>query len=228
MTNPVNAHFRHTSRTEISKPEKLVGIKAVVFDVYGTLVEIGEKRRPFGKLMDLMRESGREPEKQDVARLMCYPLDLAGAVRMFGVELSASALAALEQDLHTELASIKVFPDALWALTSLREAGYRIGLCSNLALPYAAPVKMLLPFELDAYVWSFEVGSVKPDAAIYESACAALEVLPHETLMIGDTPEADYHGPRRTGLQAIHLSRKGDSRIHEHATSLNDILGRLS
>lgn len=212
---------------EKEKSLKLVGIKAIVFDVYGTLVEIGEKRRPFGRLFDWLRESGRKPELQDAARLMSQRVDLTGAAHMFGVALPDPVLATFEQDLAAELASITAFPDALLALTSLREAGYKIGICSNLALPYADPVNTQLQFEFDAYTWSFDAGSIKPNPAIYEKACAALGTLPHETLMVGDTIEADYHGPRRAGLQAIHLSRNGDSPILGHVTSLTDILGRL-
>lgn len=70
---------------------------------------------------------------------------MAGAAQLFGIELPASSLAPLELDLFAELASVTLNPDALWMLILLREAGLKIGICSNLAAPYGIPVQKLLP-----------------------------------------------------------------------------------
>lgn len=203
------------------------GVKAVVFDVFGTLVEITEKRKPYSKLLQLLRDSGREPKDDDASRLMSSNVGLLGATQLFDVDIPPSALAKLELDLYAELQSIKLFPDTLSALTRLKTAGYKIGLCSNLAAPYAVPIKLLVPFELNAYTWSFEIGVIKPSPAIYQNACAALDCLPHETIMIGDTLEADYHGARRAGMHGLHLARQGGSPVKECIGSLADIFARL-
>lgn len=82
---------------------------------------------------------------------MSTACDLAGTTQLFGVNLLAAALASLENDLCAELASVALYPDASATLTVLRQAGIKIGVCSNLAAPYAIPVLKLLPFRLDAY-----------------------------------------------------------------------------
>ena len=64
---------------------------------------------------------------------------------------------------------------------------------------------------MDAYVWSFEVGAIKPGPIIYQAACEALQVKPDEILMVGDTYDADCLGPRKLGMQALHLARRGCS-----------------
>ena len=92
-------------------------------------------------------------------------------------------------------------------LRALQRQGLQLGLCSNLAKPYAPPVLSLLPFELDAYAWSFEVGAVKPYHRIYSTVWQSLALSPGEVLMVGDTYEADCLGPRRVGMHAIHLAR---------------------
>lgn len=186
-----------------------VGIKAVVFDVYGTLAEIGDRRRPYAKLLQLLADAGRVPQENDAARLMSTPCGLAGAVQLFDAELSVSKLAPLEMDLLAELASVTLYPDTAETLAALKIAGLKIGLCSNLAAPYAIPVLKQLPVALDAYVWSFEIGALKPDPATYRAVGHRLSCAPHEILFIGDTLEADYLGPRTIGMQSLHLTRQG-------------------
>lgn len=183
-------------------------IRAVVFDVYGTLVRIGERRAPFRALLTRMEAAGRARQAGDAAAIMSCELDLAGAAALLGAELAAPELAALERDLQDELASVCLFPDTLAVLRALAARGLKLGLCSNLAAPYAAPVLRLLP-ALDAYAWSFEVGAIKPEPAIYAYACRQLGCEPGQVLMVGDTPEADLHGPRRYGMRSLLLRREG-------------------
>jgi putative hydrolase of the HAD superfamily len=58
-------------------------------------------------------------------------------------------------------------------------------------------------------VISSEVGWRKPHAQFYRAACAALGLPPGAVLAVGDDPENDYHGPRRAGLRAILVDRRG-------------------
>lgn len=187
--------------------KKLAGIKAIVFDVFGTLIDIRDPRRPYGQLLQWAKEHGRKPLPDDADRIMCNNMGLVGVADLLGINIPLSALAEIEQELLTELASMEAFSETVSALNALKQSGYKIGLCGNLALPYAAPIKRLLPFELDAYAWSFEVRYIKPNPAIYQSICADLGCFPKQVLMIGDTLDADYLGPRAIGMQSLLLSR---------------------
>ena len=51
---------------------------------------------------------------------------------------------------------------------------------------------------VDEFVLSFEVGAVKPDAAIFETALARLGVKAAHAVMVGDSDEADG-GARAVG-----------------------------
>ena len=199
------------------------GIKAIVFDAYGTLVDITDRRRPYAKLLQALTATGRIPCESDAARLMSAPVGLAGTAHMFGVELPASILAPIEQDLFAELASVMLYPDTIRTMASLRQVGIKIGVCSNLAAPYAIPVKTLLPLPLDAYAWSFEVGAIKPDSAMYRLVCEMLACAPQEILFVGDRLDADYHGPRGVGMRSVHLVRHGDAQVTETIQSLDEL-----
>lgn len=85
-------------------------------------------------------------------------------------------------------------------------------------------MRMLLP---NVYVWSFEVGAIKPDPKIYSYLCTSLECAPSQMLMIGDLVEADYEGPKRAGLQALHLSRNGKISEAKSINSIDEVLAKL-
>lgn len=153
---------------------------------------------------------------------MSVNVGLAEAAELLGMTLPGDVLQELTADLTAELASISLFDDVIPAIRSLKKRGLRIGLCSNLAGPYAKPVQALLP-QFDAYAWSFAVGAVKPEPRMYSYLCNALDASPEEILMVGDTLSADYEGPRSYGMQACHLSRKQISKATAWIATLSEI-----
>ena len=65
----------------------------------------------------------------------------------------------------------------------------------------------MLPFKLDLYAWSFELGHPKPHPSLYRSACAGLGLAAAQTLMVGGTRVPDFSGAQANGLQARWLRR---------------------
>jgi HAD superfamily hydrolase (TIGR01549 family) len=124
--------------------------------------------------------------------------------------------------LNRELASIQAFPDAKAAIKLLQQAGVKVGLCSNLAPPYGPVVRDLFP-QLDGYAYSFELGVMKPDPAIYHSICNQIGVEPGHFFsggrgrvwMIGDSPSCDRDGPRAVGILGHHLDRTGRGQFRD-------------
>nr|WP_207769600.1 HAD-IA family hydrolase [Solimicrobium silvestre] len=157
--------------------------------------------------MQWMRANGRRPQTSDAGRIMSQPGGLADVANLFDLSPPVDLLAAWEAELHAELATVKLFPDSLPTIARLRNAGYRIGLCSNLAAPYGTPVKALLP-SLDAYAWSYEAGAVKPEPGIYRYLLDRLGCAASDVLFIGDTPAADLDGPLTFGMSARLIDRK--------------------
>jgi HAD superfamily hydrolase (TIGR01509 family) len=74
-------------------------------------------------------------------------------------------------------------------LAELHARGVPVAVVSNVGFDIR-PVAEALGFAgyVDAYVLSYEVGRLKPDPAVFVSACVALGVEPEDTLMVGDTP----------------------------------------
>ncbi|RMB39473.1 HAD-hyrolase-like protein [Sphingomonas sp. PP-F2F-G114-C0414] len=63
----------------------------------------------------------------------------------------------------------------------------KIAVASNLALPYASPLKALLGGLVDIWHFSFNAGAIKPDMAFYAGLTAHLGSEASELLMVGDT-----------------------------------------
>ena len=194
-------------------------IAVVAFDVFGTLVHIGDKRAPYKKLLQWMKDQGRSPQPADSAVIMSQPLSFEDVAAQIGMTLPDDLLAALYSDLAAELQSISLYPDTLSTLNQLRQAGVKIALCSNLAAPYGRTVSPMLP-RLDAYAWSYEIGAIKPDPPIYQHLIDQLGCTPNEVLFIGDTPLADVEGPSNFGISARLINRKGGQ-------TLKDVLSDL-
>ncbi|SPB14114.1 HAD superfamily hydrolase [Caballeronia novacaledonica] len=183
-------------------------VQAVIFDAFGTLCRITDLQQPFHRLINHGGGTGFWAARKV---LMTRPVDLREGAAVLGLDPKPEVMEALESALTAELTSIELYSEVHDVLTGLRARGIKLAIASNLAKPYAPPVLALLPFELDAYAWSFEVGYLKPDRRIFEWACKRLGVAPENTLMIGDTLSADRDGALGAGMQAIHLQRPDET-----------------
>ena len=84
------------------------------------------------------------------------------------------------------------YPDTEAALKAAGESGLKIGVLSNIAFDIR-PAFSRRGWDafVDEFVLSFEVGAVKPEPEIFRHAVERLGVDPAETLMVGDSEEAD-------------------------------------
>ena len=109
-------------------------------------------------------------------------------------------------------AAMQLFPDARRLLITLRDRGLPLALVTNGdAREQRAKIERhgLAPF-FRAIVIEGEFGAGKPDAAVYETAVAALGIaVGADVWMVGDHLEFDVAGPQRLGLRAAWLDRPG-------------------
>lgn len=185
-------------------------MQAVIFDVFGTLLKIDRHKDPFNSLSRMAIQHGIQVPRTALHEFMCKPLSLSECAQHLHFTISPKYLKKLERQLEEHLATVELFPEVEQVLSLLRERGIKIAACSNLALPYGALVKTLLP-GLDAYVLSYEVGKTKPNPSIYQLALTALGVEAGATCMIGDSLRCDKRGPGDMGIQGYWLNREGAS-----------------
>ena len=84
------------------------------------------------------------------------------------------------------------YPDTADVLRKLSRQGIKTAVVSNIGFDVRAAFESIGVAEfVDEFVLSFEVGAVKPDAAIFVTALARLGVAPGDAVMVGDSDEAD-------------------------------------
>ena len=174
--------------------------RAVAFDAFGTLVHIGRKRHPFERLIRQAPDRAKA-----LPSPMVQPIGLADYAAALGLPHPDAELAMLDE----ELVTIAPYPDTLDALRRVRETGVRVAVASNLALPYAAPLKALLGDLVDVWHFSFDAAAIKPDRAFYAGLTTRLECEADELLMVGDTWRDDIVGAVEAGLRARWVDREG-------------------
>lgn len=197
-------------------------LAAVIFDLFGTVLQIQNRQNPYRRLLRIGAQQGRVSSPGDLRLIMTRRGGIKEAAAALEIKLAPRELEELQRSLELELASIRVYDDARAAMTLLRAHSIKIGVCSNLAGPYCKEARRLLP-GLTGYALSAECGAMKPDPAIYRFVCAMMgvepELLPESdhlpTVMIGDSKKCDEHGPRACGIMGFHLDRSGAGRFSD-------------
>lgn len=188
-------------------------IKFVLFDAFGTLLRIPEGRHPYRQILKEGIRQGRRPQPDDLHQILTRNLDLTGAANLFGIKISTQHMADIQRDLDADLSGIQAFEDGLQALARLQAEGIRVAIASNLAAPYAEPVRRLYP-TMDAYGFSFLLGAMKPHAFMYRATCELLGLgiercVENSVVMIGDSQQCDRDGPYVAGIPGFLLNRHG-------------------
>ena len=95
------------------------------------------------------------------------------------------------------------YPDTADVLKGLHLQGVKTAVVSNIAFDVRPAFEAIGAADyVDEFVLSFEIGAIKPDAAIFETALVRLGVGASHAVMVGDSDEADG-GARALGCGFI-------------------------
>ena len=102
------------------------------------------------------------------------------------------------------------FADTVPALEQLREAGYKVGVITNLRRDLGELCRQvgLSPY-LDFTVSSEEVGLEKPHPPIFMAALERVGAAPEEVVHVGDQVRSDVMGAQGVGMRAVLIDRSG-------------------
>jgi HAD superfamily hydrolase (TIGR01493 family) len=191
-----------------------VTIRAVLFDFSGTLFRLEEDDSWFADITvderavdghvqaELMRRltapTGRSVEMDDEQYRNWVNRDLEPHLHREAYlhVLRESGLtdehAETLYGLLIEPANWTVYPDTAEVLGSLHRQGVKIAVVSNIAFDLRPAFASIgATGFVDEFVLSFEVGAVKPNPEIFQTALSRLGVPPSDALMVGDSEEAD-------------------------------------
>jgi HAD superfamily hydrolase (TIGR01509 family) len=200
-------------------------VRAVLFDYSGTLFRLEEDESWFhGMELDDRQVDGHV--QAELMRRLTAPT--GQHVDMTGEEYHVWANRDLAPHLHREaylhvlresgladhhaesLYGIVIdplswtpYPDTAAVLEGLHRRGIKVAVVSNIAFDVRSAFESIGVAEfVDEFVLSFEVGAVKPDEAIFETALTRLGVDAANAVMVGDSDEADG-GARALGCGFI-------------------------
>lgn len=198
--------------------------KAVVFDLYGTLIHIRNDTKAFLRLFnELGSESIQGARNAKRIAFTQNPSSLSELAKLINPNHSVD-IKAYEEEISGELDRASLYPETLKVLEKLKREGFPTGLISNLSFPYQRPLFDLgLADLIDQIIFSCEVGLKKPDPEIYKRMLEKLGLGPSKVLMIGDSIYCDVQGPKSVGMDAVLLDRSGTSRSVDAVSSLEGI-----
>lgn len=190
--------------------------KAIIFDLFGTLVE-NFSRAEYEKTLEEMTDVLGAPKDAFVRRWVStftqrstgvFP-GAGDCVRYICRELKVPATEAQVQRagrirLDYTLKNMKPRTGALEVLAALKSKEYKIGLISD-CTPETPLVWQDTPFApfFDVTVFSCRAGIKKPDPRIYKMATDALDVSPRDCLYIGDGSSREISGAAAIGIRAV-------------------------
>jgi len=227
--------------------------KAVLFDFGGTLydyalLETAERE----SLVELVRSSGLKTSADDVVQAhraalrqvfrdylpRSYYLHrdmfrdaVVDMLRSLGANADDGQLdryRALQWSWHTR--DFQLRDGVRETLAQLRARGVQLGLVSNIdddQLNHLMGVAGLR----DAFDWllsSEQVGSCKPDPAIFAEALRRAGCPPQEVLFVGDTLLQDIAGANRAGMRSVLLWHRDDRPPPDHGPRPHHIIRRIS
>jgi putative hydrolase of the HAD superfamily len=200
--------------------EDAAGIfQAVIFDLFGTLVEnfsVSEYQEVLGAMAAVLGVSagdfartwmgtfaerttrGSERTEDDI-ELMCSHL---------GVEVGNDAVETIAP-MRRDFTRRQMVPryGALETLTELRAMGLGLGLITDctIEVPQLWSETAFAPL-FDVAVFSCIEGIKKPNPTIYHRACDRLAIEPAQCLYVGDGSSQELTGAERAGLHPVWLA----------------------
>jgi putative hydrolase of the HAD superfamily len=187
--------------------------KAVVFDLYGTLIDeapqamwramqdeladvLGIERETFARLWEATYTERATGPFPDALRALCETA---------GIEIDEERLERTFALRHEHLRDHLVpRPDAEETLIELRGRGLKLGLvteCSD-AVPKLWPQSPFAP-HFDAEVYTCEVGVRKPARILYDLICERLGVEHADCVYVGDGGGYELAGAAEAGMRPI-------------------------
>jgi putative hydrolase of the HAD superfamily len=194
--------------------------RAVLLDALGTLLTFEPPAPHLRRALqertgvDIGEDAAKTAIRAEIAYYRAHLDDGSDPEALYDLRVRCAKAMALPFDtpvvLDALLASLRfrAYDDAAPTLRALREAGIRTVVVSNWDWSlHERLAETGLAQLVDGAIASAEIGSAKPDGAIFAAALKLAGTAPSETWHVGDTPEADVEGARAAGIRPVLIAR---------------------
>jgi len=208
--------------------------KAVIFDLFGTLIMNFSYSEYESALVELATILGAPPEdftqkwlgssRERMTGILPTPrANIEYLCQELGINPDeAQRKQAIQVTMDFTVRAMVPKTGAVETITQLKSDGYKIGLISDCS-GQAVQVWKNTPFAplFDVTVFSCEAGMQKPDPRIYRIATDKMGIAPEDCLYIGDGSSHELTGAREVGMHPV-LIRDPDEAVDAHYIERED------
>lgn len=207
------------------------GDRWATFDCYGTLVDwLGGVRDTLARLWpdasgdDMLLEAYMRIERR-VQRGRGTPYRQVMAETMAGVadELGLTVPEGEADALAMSLPSWRVFGEVPSALTTLREAGWKLAILSNTDLDLLDASVAAIGVEIDEQVVASDIGSYKPSFGHWEAFFRRTEAERVRHVHVAASLFHDIEPCAKLGMPAVWIDRLGETSMVPRSATLPDL-----
>ena len=204
-------------------------IKAILFDLWGTIVENGtysplrqsysviRPRMDFGEFVIKFERAFMTKQFKEQAD------GFVAACEALGVPARSFIIEKLVGIWNKNRMFAKLYPETLSVLSELKMK-YKLALVSNCDSFTPQVIERLeLNKYFDCTVFSFETQMLKTDEGFYDTALKKLNVKKTEALVVGDSLETDIAGAKAAELGAVLIDRSGRREYSPKIKTLNEL-----
>lgn len=187
-----------------------MGIKAVLFDLDGVLVDSLEVW--YKSMNETLRKFGKDRLGKGEYLRKYWGFSLSRNFERLGLGREAVNYCLSRYEHHLE--EIKPFPGTEEVLEELRRRGFKLALVTNTPSKMVKALLSRLGWEefFDTIITGDEVKKAKPHPEAVRKACRRLEVSPDHALLVGDT-RSDVLAGRNAKVRVVGVGVEGDLRI---------------
>ncbi|MHB8104868.1 MAG: HAD family hydrolase [Dehalococcoidales bacterium] len=192
--------------------------KAVIFDLFGTLVDsfkfidYSQVLRETSSILkiphdDFMRLWGSTAAQRSIGTFKTLEDNLSYICRELNVPATKSQINLAKMIKYDYVAlALTPRPGAIEVLSQIKSGGYKIALVSNCSSepPVIWPHTAMAPF-FDVTVFSATAGIQKPDPRIYLMVTEQVGVKPTDCLYVGDNSSGELNGALKAGMHPVIL-----------------------
>jgi putative hydrolase of the HAD superfamily len=198
----------------------VVKIKAVLFDLYGTLAYVKDPLT-HAEISERLFSKGYEVSPQQLTAawtfvsFIDYPKYGYKSWRSYfsrifwrlKVKVDETTLGAIVKLFEGN--PYQLYPDATGAVMKAKEKGFKTAIVTTIA--YFQFKEAMQPIRncFDFIMTGYEAGCDKTNPKMYRKVLEILKVRPEEAVMIGDDVPIDVILPKKLGISAILLNREG-------------------
>jgi putative hydrolase of the HAD superfamily len=210
--------------------------KAIIFDLWGTIVETGVVPSPSRQVKYFLRVQQSFPDfivafEHSFMTKKFDSLQLAfeQVVADFNLRIPPFVYEKLVGTWNKNAILSKMYPDTMEVLVELKKRGYKLYLLTNTDEFSFAQVneKFKLNELFDKMYPSYETGLLKANPEAFKNILKDNKLKEEDVLMIGDSVDSDIKSAEKAGIKGILIDRRDTRESEEKIVSLSQLLDTL-